>query len=528
MDLKKVLESSNDVASKISAINETRDKLASLDEKEKRVEGIREIIDNGAVPLLPKLIKSKALAKAILDLLQFLVQGKSKEVNTVVSKALLSCLYEYISLGNKHVNAEFIEPSVRVLEAICSTCIDNRDSAFLKDMLMQAGSHVHFTQKIAATFLERAILLWIAKFKFKPEVVVQVFARIGKQCNSVYYDDTPTNCISPDILFCKDRKALLWTFRENLLPCMIGFLSINRGNHIEMMLDVLNWFAEFYPKAVLEACAPEPIGGDLNTALMNMLTFYKSTIIISVLNLLSEFVWAGYATSVAKAGWLPFLVKITGLPAMYVVEASCRGDRGDSTETYAVNESVRTQIHTRACHLIAEIILKSLRTRPQLITPAVIEMTIRPLCGYLQHESNANAPLHGVSYKTRKRQLTDYANDDNNENLELLFRDDYTNIMNCGRRDNRISSPLLALIAIMILRDYDKREFIPVQEDVWLNILRERGMNGADVFARSSRWDVRNRAEIFKLQLESLMNSQKQAGEKSESEFERAELETLE
>jgi len=80
----------------------------------------------------------------------------------------------------------------------------------------------------------------------------------------------------------------------------------------------------------------------------------------------------------------------------------------------------------------------------------------------------------------------------------------------------------------MTLRDYDKREFIPVQEDVWLNILRERGMNGADVFARSSRWDVRNRAEIFKLQLESLMNSQKQAGEKSESEFERAELETLE
>jgi len=182
-----------------------------------------------------------------------------------------------------------------------------------------------------------------------------------------------------------------------------------------------------------------------------------------IVDLLTEFVQQGYTQGVITAGWLPYLVSVAPRPRVF---------RRWCQLSSIYNKVLRKHTDFRVYHLIAKIILDTLETNPRQVRKLVTQGAIEPLCRYLQHEPHAHVALHDRPWE-KKAPV------------------DFRKIQRLEEKHVVISSPLLALVGIMMFGEVEKnRRRLPANPYAQ-RIKEAGGLKGSGYF-RSS-YDVNNR-----------------------------------
>ena len=419
---------------------------------QKVVQAIQEVIDSGCVPFIIRFLDKKGKLKDnAYKILPKLCTGTLKQLHEVMDTNLLERV-----VAGKNPLYNCLKDSILV--EMCRTCIREGDSVLLNRIL--SSTDVHGVGNMG--FISRESLEGIA---FDSEIVEKIYSHIIERLPSTYNAlFTRKNLCSCMRLLTYDQTIARFAFDKKLVSKWIEVLSKHYDRGVRSVFLVLKWLTRFYPREVFEACASAPKGDDLCAKVKRLPDMQRLSANDRIVDLLLEFVLYGYTKGVVAAGWLPYLVSVAPRPRY--LQRLCR-------VSPAENKYLRERSEFHAYHLIAKIVLDTLETNPAQVSELVAQGAIEPLCRYLQHEPHAHvAPYQRPCY--RRSSI-------NSRRIQRLDED-----------HTIISSPLLALVGIMILGEVEKnRRRLPANPYAQ----RTKGAGGlkGSLYFRSS-YDVNNRA----------------------------------
>jgi len=423
---------------------------------QKRTQAIQEVIDSGCAPLLRQLVfyEDRDIMTKILDILMLFTTGTLKQLHTVVDEEFLDQIARLShAFGRYQGSGNYEAPEL--LGIICKTCVREGDwetvNSILKyvDLIFEIdrGNALKVMADIGDDFSEQV--------RVDQELMSRIFQHIIEPDAKTFFE---TLYITESMKYLTyDSETAQFIFRRKLLSRLFErYLGRRR------LLVILNWLARSYPEEVFEACAPAPTGNDLYAKVMNLYNWRRFSANDRIVDLLTEFVQQGYTQGVITAGWLPYLVSVAPRPRVF---------RRWCQLSPVYNKVLRKHTDFRVYHLIAKIVLDTLETNPirELVTQGAIE----PLCRYLQHEPHAHVALYDRPWEKKSPV-------------------DFRKIQRLEENHVVISSPLLALVGIMMFGEVEKnRRRLPANP--YAQTIKEAGGLKGSRYFRSS-YNVNNRA----------------------------------